>query len=366
MKRLTICCPKQWGYHVDSYKMALYFQNEYVLTYICWDHGYKKVDHDNVKVVYVSRRGSLLARNLRYLRSVHRHLSDLKPDICFMKYYIGCSLSRTCVPGVNYIFDVRSASVKKNALSRTLYDMILKTESRFFANITVISPGLAKYLGLEGRSTVLPLGSNVVSGVDKSFGGLRLLYVGTLDNRKIGETIEGVARLRDRYGTDIVERYTIVGNGREYDLLKRDIERQSLEEVVELRGQIPHCELSSLFDEHNVGISYVPRTRYYDHQPARKTFDYLLSGLAVLGTGTSENKKVINENNGVCIDDNATAFAEGLYQLWKSRDKYDSCRIRNLAMQYSSDHIFQQFSDYLETRVGKDRRDNMDTVKARQ
>lgn len=362
MRRLTICCPKQWGYHIDSYKMALYFQDQYRITYVCWDHGYKKVNSDKVNVLYVSRRGSLVARNLRFLRSIHRHLSDVKPDICFIKYYVGCSLSRLRSPAVNYVFDVRSASVNEDPVNRLLYNLVLRTEARFFTNITVISSGLARHLRLENRSTVLPLGSSVVSTVNKSFRDLKLLYVGTLNNRNISETIEGVADFQDRYGAGIVDRYTIVGDGREYDLLKKKIEYYGLSDVVELKGRIPHCELRTLLDEHNVGVSYVPRTRYYDHQPVGKTFDYLLSGLAVLATSTSENSKVINGSNGVCIDDNAAAFAEGLHRIWRSRNKYDSCAIRKLAMRYSWDHIFQQFSHYLEARLDKASRDNLDAV----
>ena len=350
-RKLTILCPKQWGHHIDSYKMALFFQREYTVTYLCWDHGFKRVPAEAVNVIYVSRSGSLLARNLRYLRTAYRHLNRVRPEICFIKYFVGCSITKLAAANVGYILDVRTGSVHQDGIRRRLYDSIIKLESLMFRNITVISEALGRRLGLENRSTVLPLGSDIKSADRKTFESIRLLYVGTLNNRNISETIKGIARFRDRHGKNIVRRYTIVGDGREYQLLKEQIKAHRLQRVVTLKGRVPYCELKSLLDSHNVGVSFVPMTHYYDCQPVGKTFDYLLSGLVVIATGTSENRKVIQGSNGVCIADSADSFADGLYQVWQRRKQYDSDQIRRSVGEYSWDNIYKEFGAYLDRMI---------------
>lgn len=66
-------------------------------------------------------------------------------------------------------------------------------------------------------------------------------------------------------------------------------------------------DLEPYFEQANVGISFVPMTDHYDAQPATKTFEYSNSGLYVLGTATTENKKSI-DNNGVLIQDTPESF----------------------------------------------------------
>jgi len=49
---------------------------------------------------------------------------------------------------------------------------------------------------------------------------------------------------------------------------------------------------------------------YYDCQPATKTFEYILSGMVCIATSTYENKKLINNINGVLCNDIQKALQE--------------------------------------------------------
>jgi hypothetical protein len=80
-------------------------------------------------------------------------------------------------------------------------------------------------------------------------------------------------------------------------------------------------------------------TTYYDTQPPTKTFEYLLSGMAVIATATSENRRIINSTNGVLISDDATGFANGLEKLFKRRHEFSSDEIRKPLMQHTWDNI---------------------------
>jgi hypothetical protein len=101
-----------------------------------------------------------------------------------------------------------------------------------------------------------------------------------------------------------------------------------LQEVVQVVGAVPHDRLGSYFQVHNIGVSYIPVTEYFDCQPPTKTFEYLLSGMAVIGTATSENGRVISSKNGVLIPDTPTGFAAGLWELWRKRQLFSSSAIQ--------------------------------------
>ena len=104
-------------------------------------------------------------------------------------------------------------------------------------------------------------------------------------------------------------------------------------------AELPHFELQPFFDSCNIGISYVPVTDYYNHQPVTKTYEYIMSGLVCLGTGTYENEIVINENNGVLCADNPESFARALKKISMNRGKYISTTIRNTIKNHTWESI---------------------------
>ncbi len=346
-QKLLILCQKQWGYHVDTYKYATLLANEFDITYICWDYGFNKIDHGEISVKYISRNGSLLARNTQYLRAASKEISNSRYDICFIKYFRGCSLLKIVHRKTLFVFDVRTGAIGNNKLKRVTYDFFMKFESFFFRNITVISQSLSIRLGFKDKAHILPLGSDVISKVDKQFDAIQLLYVGTLNGRNISKTIDGFEKFLRHHGDKIDATYSIAGDGKEMPLLKEKIRYYGLEKTVHLLGQIPFCDLKPLMDSHNIGVSFVPCTDYFDCQPVTKTFDYLLSGLPVIATSTKENGAVINENNGVCINDSAEGFYRGILQIWKKRGTYQSRSIRENAKLYEWKHVAADLTKYL-------------------
>ncbi len=346
-QKLLILCQKQWGYHIDTYKYATLLTNEFDITYVCWDYGLDKIDHEGICVKYLSRNSSLLTRNIKYLSAVSKEISTSRSDICFIKYFRGCSLLKIAHRKVLFVFDVRTGAVGNNKLKRATYDFFMKFESRFFRNVTVISKSLSVRLGFKEKAYILPLGSDVISKVDKQFDTIRLLYIGTLNSRDISKTVEGFEKFLRHYGNKIDAIYSIAGDGQEMPLLKEKIRYYELEKTVHLLGQVPFCNLKPLMDSHNIGVSFVPCTDYFDCQPVTKTFDYLLSGLPVIATATKENKAVINTTNGVCINDSAEEFYKGIAKIWENRDSYQSKHIRESAKLYEWKHVATDLTKYL-------------------
>lgn len=335
-KSLLIIIPQQFGYHIDTYYYCKYLPEAFNITLLCWDHGSPRVTLPGIEVLYIPRKGIKPIRYLRFLRAAIKQ-ARRGYDICFLTHFLGCSAVKFGHPRGKYVFDIRTAEITGHRAKRTLLDSLLKLEARLFENITVISSSLANSLGLSGSEVhILPLGSDVISPTKKKFDTLRLLYVGTLHNRRIEDTVVGFHRFfRDFHGR-IQCSYRIIGSGyaNEEKYLRQLVRQLDLQSVVEVLGPIPHDELSPHFDASNVGISYIPMTKFYDVQPPTKTFEYLLSGMAVIATSTSENMRVINIKNGVLIEDNAESFSSGLKQIYERRDEFDSSSIRKKGRPY--------------------------------
>ena len=306
---------------------------------------------DGVKVIYVNRKGNFLLRSIRFLRQAVGHIGD-KRAIVFTMYFKGVSLAlRALRPRHCFVLNIRTGSVNKNPRIRWFQDERLKFEARFFKHVTVISHSLAEKLGIAANAHILPLGADVISSMEKSFNNLHLLYVGTLLNRNVEVTIQGFKQFYDKFKARTHISYTIIGNGpnNEEQLLRKLVADYGLTETVSVTGSIPHTQMESWFDSANVGVSYVPRTDYYDCQPVTKTFEYLLSGMPVIATNTSENRRVISPENGLLVGDSAIDFYSGLKTIFEKLNLFDSTKIRNQATDFNWKNIIKNnLKRYLE------------------
>ena len=342
-KKLIIINQQQFGYNNATYYYCKYLKDDFATVYICWDEGLPKIGMQGVRVVYVSRKGDILIRTIRFLRTALEQINDRRA-IVFIKYFKGVSLVlRLLRPRHSFVLDIRTGSVNKKPLVRKLQDMRLKFENMFFRHVTVISQSLAEKLGINSKAHILQLGADVISSKDKTFNHLHLLYVGSLFNRNMDRTIHGFKKFYDEFKDKIPISYTIVGDGpnNEVQYLQNITSRYKISEIVENTGPIPHDELGPYFDGCNIGVSYVPLTEYYDCQPVTKTFEYLLSGMPVIATNTSENRRVLTPQSGILVGDTADDFYSGMKAIFENRDLFDSAKIRNNAREYNWANIVQ-------------------------
>ena len=347
---LLILYQKQFGYHIDTYFYSKYLRHRHNITYLCWDYLKPKQKMDDVRIIYVSRSGNIFTRNWKYFSAVISYLRHNKIDICFIVYFRGCSLLRLLFPKQKFIFDIRSGYIKKNALAGIMYNFFLKIESSLFRNVTIISKSLAKKLRLKKYSLILPLGSISISKKNKIFNDLKLIYVGTLLNRKIERTILGTALFLRKNPTKKKSFiYTIIGDSDqdEAKLCRTLIEKLNLENYIKLPGRIPFDHLKPYFDTHNTGVSFIPMTPYFDCQPPTKTFDYLLSGMPVIATATAENKLIINKDNGILIDDTIEGFSNGLEEICHKQTQFNSQVIMNTSQIYDWRFIINDLEKFL-------------------
>jgi glycosyltransferase involved in cell wall biosynthesis len=338
-KRLLILNPAQFGYHLDTYYYGKWARRLFQIVYHGFDAGCPKLALEGLTVHYVSRRGNLVRRYLRFLGSCVAACAG-RYDVVFVKYFAGCALLRLLHPRQRFVLDIRTGSTAAHPLKRWGLDLLLRAESLCFRHVTVISASLARKLGL-GTVHVLPLGADPVETPPKDFCALRLLYVGTLHGRRIEDTVKAFHRFYVEAGHAVEMSYDVIGDAPhgERDRLQAWVKDHGLEEVVSLPGFIHQRDLARYYEKCNVGVSYIPINRIYDCQPPTKTFEYLLAGLPVIATNTSENAAVINEHNGLLIDDTPEAFYEALKTLTRHRETYASDRIRTDALRYSWETI---------------------------
>jgi len=333
--RLLIVNPKQFGYHLDTYCYGKWAQADFQITYHGFDTGRPKLDLPGMETHYVSGHGSFATRYLRFLRSCLVE-SGRDYDAIFIKYFPGCSLLRLRHPRRRFVLDIRTGSIAQNPLRRRWQDLLLRAESLGFRHITVISTSLARKLGLA-QAHLLPLGADPVATAPKEFSALHLLYVGTLHARRLEDTLAAFHRFHLAAGRSVEMTYDVIGDGLpgERDRLRAWVQDHGLENAVSLPGFVPHGGLARYYEKCNVGVSYIPINPIYDCQPPTKTFEYLLAGLPVIATNTSENAAVITADNGLLIEDTPAAFYEALQRLRNNSGSYSSDRIRTEALKYS-------------------------------
>lgn len=339
MKKLIIINREQFGYHIDNYYYCYYLRGIYEINYICFDYGKRKIKLNCVDIFYVSNNNSKIRRYLRFMRSCFHSLIGCN-SIVFVKYFQGASILKFLFPNHVFVLDIRSASVNPSIIKRYLYDSILKIEAMTFENITVISEGLRKKLALNHAKTkILPLGAIEISGKAKKNDYIKLLYVGTLFNRNIEETIYGLNSFISK--TNVKIEYTIIGEGinNELEELKSLVNKLGLTQQVKFTGYVPQYKLSDYFDTCNVGVSFIPITDYYNFQPPTKTFEYLMSGLPTIATRTTENMQIITEQNGILINDNRNSFEEGLLRFLGNIGRFDDAKIRKSVKKYKWENI---------------------------
>ena len=341
--KLAIINLDQLGYHTDTYNYCKYLKNDFDITYISFHQGFENIIIDGIKTVYIPHLKGFWNLLEGYYK-LSRILKQCKPDVVFMVYARFISLIKFFGPSCPFIFDVRTGSVKQKPLKRKIWNFVLWLESLRFKYITVISEELRKDLNLPKRKCYwLPLGGNRNESI-KEYSGINLLYLGTLDQRNIHETVEGLAIFKSKHSNSRLN-YDIVGYGKELteEKLKTTIINCNLKKEVIFHGKVPYDKIDLYLEKSNIGIVYIPVTSYYNHQPSTKLFEFLLAGMPVIATNTSENKSIVNEDNGILIDDNPEAFSIGLEQLCNKTHQFNTEIIRDTVSEFDWEIIVKQY-----------------------
>ena len=338
--RLIIVSPRQYGYQTDYLKYTEYLISFYNVVFLCLDQGEKRFENPNISLKYTFIKNKTLAYLIFFLKTYFYILTHR--GVIMSTNFKGCRYLKILMPWRKMAVNIRTVSVDKDTEKSAKQNMQICEDAKYFDRIIMISEGGARQLKLPMKKvSIVSLGADVISQRKKMFNSLRLLYVGTLNNRDIIKTVIGFHKYIEQSG-DSEACYDIVGSGEEFALIEKYIRTEQLEQRVVLHGQKNYNELKIFFDRSNVGVSFVPVTLMYDFQPPTKTFEYINSGLYCIATQTFANKEVITSANGIVIPDTDEDFCNALHIFNQSKGKISDKDIRRTGQAYLWKNIVEQ------------------------
>lgn len=344
---ILIICRYPFGFTTAAYELPKYLTGKHIVTHLCFDSRKTILATNNsvpanLYLKGIDRKGCLLSRAWKWLTSCISTCRE-NYDLIYLYYFPLCSLVRLACQNKVFILDIRSGSIVRNPIKRKLSNLLIRIDSLAFEHIDVICESMRDYLHLPSSKThIIPLGANPVDIAAKTFSYIHLLYVGTFFNRNLDDTIRGFGRYFSEYSGKLNLRYTLVGDcsfSNDRQRISALVRELGLQEVIDLPGYIPHDQLKGYFERCNVGVSYVPIVPYYDCQPPTKTLEYLFAGMPVIATATAENRNMVNDDNGVSIDDTPDGFYRGLCAIADRLSTYNSQSIKDSLSDYSWHNI---------------------------
>lgn len=349
-KNILFIVPSQYGYNTGYfYYCELLAKEQYNVFYIGTDQQ-KPIIKSNfgVNVICINDGNQRLGRwRLKIAKVSWKLNAEVKFDKIIIHGYNFCSLLLLIFSRKSCVMDIRTSYITTSILKTFINNVILYIDSLMFWRVSIISRSLGRFMRISPKkSYLLPIGALVEDYVAPQFNEfLSLLYVGTFYDRNIEKTIEGVALFKNRH-PEVSIQYTIIGMGseKEKELIQSAIKEHYLDNIVEFVGEKRYEMLKPYYHSHNIGVSYVPLTKYYDCQPPTKTFEYLVKGMLVMCTPTSENAILTHNENGVLLEsDSVEDFAKGIEYIHNNRANYINRKIYNDSRKYSWENIVKKY-----------------------
>lgn len=342
IKKILILSENQFGYLMDTYYLCKYLNNKLDITILCKDENKKKRNLENINIIYKDIGNHFLFKHFKLIYECYKLSKKEDYDFIFIDRFRFCFFLTFLINRKKLILDIRTVSINKDKIKQFLNDLELKLNTKFFKNISIINEETALKLKVK-KYFPLPLGADRLVKRESNKKIFNLFYIGTFDLRNIDKTIEGFYYFIKRNKAQSI--YYIVGDGKENEVKKilTTIKKFNLEKRVLFLGRKEHSEIKELLLNSSIGVSFVPKTSYFNNQPPTKTLEYLVNGMVCIGTNTEANKKIINLENGILCDDNANDFAEKLEYLYKNIDKYNLCEIQKKSEKYLWKDVMENY-----------------------
>jgi glycosyltransferase involved in cell wall biosynthesis len=353
-KEILILLTVQFGYHTDTYMYCKYLdKTKFNVSYICFDMNFPKILLPDVDVIYVKIDKNRLLRYFVLIKKLRAAIKNKRFHLIFHVHTKFTLLIRLFTLFTPAVLDIRSGDLSENKFIRKLKNLEILISSTLYPSISVISEGLAKKLSIsEKKLFILPLGGEIQNIPGKSFDTLRLLYVGTLDQRNIHETIYGVSDFSKSSSVKIS--YDIIGDGTNHsiELISLAIKETASDGFIQYHGRKNREEIVPFLTRNNIGIIYIPQKEYYDFQPSTKLYESFLAGMPVIATNTYENRKEIRDNSGILCEDNCKSFSEALHTIYEKRNQFNSEEIREIYKASSWENIVKsKVQPYFEKNI---------------
>lgn len=343
----------QYGLHTDTQKYLEILGPHMEIEYVCLDASREKQFPALGEVTYACSPNDF--KFLRAFKLISYTLRNYKKfDHVFVVYHPGVSLLGLALRG-NATLDIRSRVIGKNRVGHILGNYLLRIESKFFKNASVVSKELGKYLRLKDP-LILPVGTDIQRLTDH-FPNSRIddrivfLYLGSLEQHEIHSLVEGFAIAKNEDNQKVFLR--LVGSGPQSEITKiqEAIRENHLEESVEMLGHQFRDKIPEIMSNADIGVVHIPTDGRYDGQPSTKLFEYWSFGLPVIASNYDMNKQLVFSDTGFLYEMNPADIARTISAIIERLPMYDRSLIAKKALDHSWDNIvLTQLKPYLERK----------------
>ncbi|MCX7698071.1 MAG: hypothetical protein N2114_01215, partial [Candidatus Goldbacteria bacterium] len=236
-KNILIISKSQFGYNYNSVSLFnILLENNIYFCYLGYNEGKKNYSlvSDYYELIEVSFSKSKLLNNIKFFITIIKTLN--RYEIIYVFYFYGCSILKLIFPKKKFILDIRTGSIFKGSLKKYLANKLLKFESKFFDKLSIISESLLRKLEIKNKNVkIVPVIPHKIKFIKRNFDEIYLLYVGTLKNRNIIDTVLGLYNLITKHPdySNIIKNYRIVcDNGDELTELKKLINELKLNDKI--------------------------------------------------------------------------------------------------------------------------------------
>ncbi len=126
-----------YGWHTDSYKYCQYLSKYYNVTYLCFKRYEKKIK-DETNVIYLNRTSSSAKDIFKIIKESRKLIKNNDYQLIYITYFKLSSLIKLFIDQT-FLLDIRTGSVNEKKYTRWKANIMLRIESSFFENITIIS-----------------------------------------------------------------------------------------------------------------------------------------------------------------------------------------------------------------------------------
>lgn len=335
-------------YHFDrTMELSKYFDIIWIVNHEKYGAILDDFKSKNHKIIEVGKKPSKKNKIISLLTLIHFYIKIYPIIKRYNSKLIIVHMDKLCFllplmfPRLNFALIMGTGAVSNSSINNFFTNLNKKFISAFFKNIITGTDWMIDKFNLQKKNVIIPKwGTKSISKKEKEFNNLSLLYIGTLTNRRIHETIEGLGVFISNNNLSIDITYDIIGTGssESLKLIRESIKQNCLDKIVHLHGYLSDKDILQFFDHCNIGVAYVPITEYYTNVVATKINEYILSGMVSIATKTNENIKVVTSENGVLIDDTPTSFAKGLEMIYDNLTDYSSEIIFNQCKKQSLEY----------------------------
>jgi len=340
-KRILIVGTMQLPHRI-LFDKCRYLWHTYDITIISPDTGKEKLIDIHIKAIFLNKakestriyhiihykKFKNFLRFLELIKFTRDHLQNNPYDLVLIWSHSKAFMFKLfCKNHGKYAMMIFTQGVSDNYLKNLYHDYWVRFNALFFDTILLYTERDREYFKIpKQKAHIMGLGINAIAYRERSFDSMNLIYLGTLSNRYVHDTVKGFAEFYSEYGDSISVNYLIIGTGNPQDTeqLINSIENAGKNVPVRYLGGLDDNELVDVFNKSNIGVNYLKVTSYFTHNISTKTYEYLLSGMPVISVKLNSLIGVIDDSNGCFIEDTSKGFKDGLIRMTNNMKRFQS------------------------------------------